>query len=140
MNFLQNLKRQHGDLVDLAQEIAQSARSNTAFQDKDFSKTLSFLEGKLKIHLTMEDTHLYPVLLKRDDPEICSKVAEYQKEMIGLYDIFHTFAMKVRGTDIDGHDDGALHGELAGIVERLQKRIEFEEEVIFPLLEDGGMK
>ena len=140
MNFLQNLKRQHYDLVDLAQEIAQSARSNTAFRDEDFSKTLSFLEGKLKIHLTMEDTHLYPVLLQRDDPEVGSKVLEYQKEMIGLYDIFHAFAMKIRETDKESHDDGALHEELAGIVERLQRRIEFEERVIFPLLEDGDMK
>jgi iron-sulfur cluster repair protein YtfE (RIC family) len=138
MNFLENLKRQHCDLVDLAQEIGQSARSNTAFRDKDFSKTLSLLEGKLKIHLTMEDTRLYPVLLKREDPEISGQVLEYQKEMIGLYDIFHAFVMKVKGADKEGHDDGALHGELAGIVERLLGRIEFEERVIFPLLDDDA--
>lgn len=135
MNFLENLKRQHCDLVDLAQEIAQSARSNTAFRDEDFSKTLSFLEGKLKIHLTMEDTRLYPVLLKREDPEVRGKVLEYQKEMIGLYDIFHAFVIKLKGSDKESHDDGALHEELAGIVERLLRRIEFEERAIFPLLE-----
>jgi iron-sulfur cluster repair protein YtfE (RIC family) len=138
MNFLENLKRQHCDLVDLAQEIGQSARSNTAFRDKDFSKTLSFLEGKLKIHLTMEDTRLYPALLKKEDREVSGKVSEYQKEMIGLYDIFQAFVIKLKGSDKESHEDGALHEELAGIVERLRRRIEFEERVIFPLLEDGA--
>jgi iron-sulfur cluster repair protein YtfE (RIC family) len=140
MNFLQNLKRQHCDLVDLVQEIAQSARSSTAFRDKEFSKTLSFLEGKLKIHLTMEDTHLYPFLLESEDQGVGSKVSEYQQEMVGLYDIFHAFVMKVRGSEKESHDEGALHEELDGIVERLQKRIAFEEKVIFPLLGDGDTK
>ncbi len=139
MNLVQNIQRQHNDLVEISNDILASLQGNVSFSSRGFRKDLFFLEGKLKIHLTMEDKHLYPVLFQQERREVREIADEYKKEMMSLFDTFHAFMLKVKETDGDNADSTGLRGELHQILEKISARISFEEETMIPLLSRIGI-
>ncbi len=134
MDMVRNLRRQHGDLVELAGEIGSRLESGSFFTDRSCRKDLSFFEGKMKIHLVMEDRHLYPLLLGHEDARLRAAAEEYRREMAGLYDEFQSILTALN----DDRSGGLGAGEeerLQGVLEKMRARIEFEETSLFPLLE-----
>lgn len=113
-------------------------QGNVSFSNRGFRKDLSFLEGKLKIHLTMEDKHLYPVLFQQESREVREIADEYKREMMSLFDTFHAFMLKVKEADGDNADSTGLRNELQQILEKIAARIFFEEETLIPLLNRIG--
>jgi len=138
MNLLQNLMRQHRDLLEIFSDIRESLQGDVSFGNEDFRKDLSFLEGKLKIHLTMEDKHLYPLLSKEEGEEIGGAAEEYRKEMVQLFDVFHAFMVRLREGSQEMDEDRLMKEELFRILDRISSRISFEEDTLWPLLRKKG--
>lgn len=138
LNLVHNIQRQHNDLVEISKDISASMQGNVSFSNRGFRKDLSFLEGKLKIHLTMEDKHLYPVLFQQESREVREIADEYKREMMSLFDTFHAFMLKVKEADGDNADSTGLRNELQQILEKIAARIFFEEETLIPLLNRIG--
>jgi len=132
--------RQHRDLMEIFSDIKGSLQGDVSFANEDFRKDLSFLEGKLKIHLTMEDRHLYPLLSKEEGEEIGRAAEEYRKEMIHLFDVFHAFMMRLREDSQDKDEDSWMKGELLQVFEKISSRIAFEEDMLWPLLRKKGFE
>ncbi|NIQ08672.1 MAG: hypothetical protein GWO08_01590, partial [Gammaproteobacteria bacterium] len=60
----QQFRQQHDDLLTIATKMAESFDVDSLSRDaKEMRALLSELAGKLKVHLAMEDKHLYPKLL-----------------------------------------------------------------------------
>lgn len=140
MNLLQNLMRQHHDLLEIFNDIKGSLQGDVSFANEDFRKDLSFLEGKLKIHLTMEDKHLYPLLSKEEGEEIVRAAGEYRKEMIQIFDVFHAFMLRLREDSQEKDEYSRMKGELLRIFEKISSRIAFEEDMLWPLLRKKGFE
>ena len=137
VNLLNNLQRQHNDLLEISRDLAKSIDAGISFADADLRKDISFVEGKIKIHLTMEDRHLYPLLLGHEEREVQEAAADYKSRMMGLYDSFHAFVVKMK--ESDGAQDEDLRAELEEILRKLSSRILFEEETLIPLLKRLGI-
>ena len=52
---------------------------------------ISSLAGKLQVHLSYEDKHLYPKLLESGNPVVKSKAKQYIAEMGDLSSVFTDF-------------------------------------------------
>ena len=136
MNTLRNLRKQHRDLSESVGELYRSMTGEGEQSEEDFLKDLSLIEGKLKIHLSMEDRYLYPLLEESDNEEIRKRAAQSQEEMGHIYEKFHAF-LAAREGEGEGRGGEELKEEMKEIVDVLMKRIEFEETTLFPLLEQG---
>lgn len=99
---------------------------------------LSLFEGKLKIHLSMEDRRLYPQLANRGSKNVRSLAGDYIREMGGIYDRFNAFVQRWK-YDPPAEDLPAVFAaktrEIMGVI---HARIRGEEEFLFPLPEQSG--
>jgi hemerythrin-like domain-containing protein len=139
LSILGNLKRQHKDLVVLSRELIGELDAEKGLSFKSVLHSLSLFEGKLKIHLSMEDKHLYPRLISHQSEEVRRLTGEYIREMSGIYDKFHSFILRWKGDDPPEDFPGSFASEMKGIVEEIYVRIRKEEDVLFPLLEEAQL-
>ena len=135
LSILGNLKRQHKDLMVLSRELVEELGEQKKLSYKSIRHSLSLFEGKLKIHLSMEDKHLYPQLISHQSEEVRRITGEYVREMSGIYDKFHSFILRWKAEETPEDFPGSFTGEMKDIVEEIYKRICKEEDVLFPLLE-----
>ena len=107
-------------------------------KNKDLEETASeialhinSLAGKLKIHLSSEDQHLYPVFLGSSDAKLVAMAEEYQKEMGKLLEVFTGFKDKYNTKfKILGEKD-SFFKEANEIIRAIEQRMEKEERGLY---------
>ena len=107
-------------------------------KNKDLEETASeialhinSLAGKLKIHLSSEDQHLYPVFLGSSDAQLVAMAEEYQKEMGNLLEVFTGFKDKYNTKfKILGEKD-SFFKEANEIIRAIEQRMEKEERGLY---------
>lgn len=129
----QNFRRQHDELVALVAEMTPllSVAKITENPQKIHS-LMSKFSGKLKAHLSMEDTVLYPAILNSDHAYIATK---YSKEMTMLKPAIETFFRKYINVKMLEEHAAEFIGELTQIVDILKKRIDAEHRELYPVYE-----
>jgi hemerythrin-like domain-containing protein len=137
-SILTNLKRQHRDLVELSGELLSEAEADSHASYSSLLNRLSLFEGKLKIHLSMEDKHLYPELADHPSESVRNLTGDYIREMSGIYDRFNAFVLRWRNDTPPEGFPVIFIEELKEILKTIYTRIGREEEVLFPLLEEAG--
>jgi hemerythrin-like domain-containing protein len=136
--ILTNLKRQHEDLVELSRELLSEAETDNPVSYSSLLRRLSLFEGKLKIHLSMEDSHLYPQLADHASEDIRKLAGDYMREMGGIYDRFNAFVLRWKSDSPPEGFPSAFVEEGKDLMETIYGRIREEEETLFPLLEQIG--
>ena len=136
--ILTNLKRQHGDLVELSRELLLEAETDVPVSYSSLLRSLSLFEGKLKIHLSMEDSHLYPQLADHPSEDVRKLAGDYMREMGGVYDRFNAFILRWKNDSPPDGFPSAFVEEAKELMEAIYARIQEEEETLFPLLEQIG--
>ncbi len=107
-------------------------------KNKDLEETASeialhinSLAGKLKIHLSSEDQHLYPVFLGSNDARLVAMAKEYQKEMGNLLEVFTRFKDKYNTKfKILGEKD-SFFKEAGEIIKAIEQRMQKEESGLY---------
>jgi hemerythrin-like domain-containing protein len=135
LTFLRNLRRQHEDLARLSEELLAEIDACRSLEEESIRNALSFFEGKVKIHLAMEDKHLYPELSSHENPEVRKLSQEYIAEMSFIFDTFNAIIGKAVAGGPSGEEMADFSVGLKEAVGALMERIAKEEEVLFPLLE-----
>ncbi len=90
MAFSDNLRRQHGEVLDLVEKITAAFKSNSLTVER-VGELLPKLAGKLKVHLTMEDKALYPKLLTSDEIKVRQTAENFMNEMGNLKETFEAY-------------------------------------------------
>ena len=136
MEILRNLKRQHQDLLALSRELSSLVESGN-LRDKggEIKKSISVLNGKLKIHLSMEDEFMYPELFEHKDEKIRKLSKVYSKEMGGIFASFSAYIEKWSddGTFVEEYEE--FRKETETILSELSLRIEKEEKTLFEMID-----
>ena len=85
------LKRQHKEILDLINEIENNIKDKNKNQNENVVKLINSLSGKLKVHLSIEDKHLYPELLNSTKyREIAFKYMDEMGNLVNEYNSFKT--------------------------------------------------
>ena len=134
--LIANLRRQHDDLIVMSEEFASTLDNRGKWKFEGISQFLSLFEGKLKIHLSMEDRVLYPRLVNHVNEDVRSMTKTYIEEMSGIFDTFHSFTLKWKEVASADDLEEDLLEEMKAIIDEILVRIGREEKALFPLLEE----
>ena len=91
------------------------------------------LSGKLKAHLSKEDSELYPDLLASGDAKLTDMAAAFQSEMGGLSQAFEDYMTTWRSIEaLEDDPDGFVRASEA-IIDALSDRINRENRELYML-------
>lgn len=142
MKTTERLRKHHEDLLSIFDDLIRSLTDGKRPNIEVLKKDMSFLEGKLKIHLSMEDRHLYPMLMNHEDEKIRTLTERYKREMITAYDSFHAITVRCRNEEYFREEYDTFVEEIRGFSSVLKVRIAMEDEDLFPLVDslegEGG--
>ncbi len=136
MGLTDNFKKQHKELLQTAKEISDVLDAEKLSRNAGNARSLlSKLAGKLTVHLLMEDRSLYPNLLKHSDPNVQSLAKRYIDEMGDVKTTFEKYSKNwVTSSKIQDNPDGFVR-ETKGILDALAKRIEKEDNELYPAVD-----
>lgn len=127
----------HRNILNITQQLAATLNAKALARDAwDTRGLLSVLAGKLKVHLALEDRILYPALQSSPNENVRSLSQQFSDEMGGIAKVFQSYmdkwphAMAIEERPQEFVDD------TQGILEVLGKRIEKEENVLYPMASD----
>ncbi len=140
MTTVTHLRETHAELTEMIQDLESGlTRENLSIRAnaKAMHKLLCDLAEKVRAHLGEEDKEMYPHLLKKGDQmkftawNFIAGQSELRKEFEAYY--------KKWLKDCDFNFTDAFLTETRGIITALVARIDREEKVLFPKLEEMGM-
>lgn len=131
------LRQHHDELVALVGKIQKSLSGNVAAEVENISTTLTTITGKLTVHLSMEDSVLYPQMISSPDAATSGTAKKFQTEMSGIKDVYVGFTKKWGKTAIAA-DTAGFAKEFAGIAQALAQRITRENNELYPLADKLG--
>lgn len=133
----EKFRQHHDELVVLVGKIQKSLSGNVAAEVENISTTLTTITGKLTVHLSMEDSVLYPQMIASPDAAISGAAKKFQTEMSGIKDVYVAFTKKWGKTAIAA-DTAGFAKEFAGIAQALAQRITRENNELYPLADKLG--
>ena len=136
MNVTKQLRAQHVQIAELINDINGSLKVGWVSENSDKLRSqLAKLSGVLKIHLLMEDDHLYPLLMKSIDDDIAATAKRFKEEMGSLSDTFKGYSERwLRLKNI--HDEAEdFVTETKAVFDALVKRVIREDNELYPLIE-----
>jgi hemerythrin-like domain-containing protein len=135
MKLIPQLKREHIDIMrsfDLIRENISTGKPG----DEDLVNQLRELKDVLVSHLDLEDKMLYPVLSGSDSPEAKELGEKFSSEMLGIsksaLDFFKEYMYE---TITDLLRSSNFRAELDIIIKAVTKRVEAEEDILYPAYE-----
>lgn len=140
MSRIDDLKKAHEELLKIAGEISALLSVDTVPEKSDqISRLLSTLLGKLNFHLMMEDKHLYPDFFKHNDEKVRNTALEFADEMGGIATVIHQYRDKWSCSNAIKENPEDFVSQTSRIFEALAKRIDREDNELYPLVEKAGI-
>ena len=137
MYRIENLRRQHEALLEMSEQLSQSSRViDTKQHASQCARLLARMTGILTQHLAAEDRALYPRLIVSDNPHVSDTARSFSIQMGGLAQRYLGFEDEWRSGQAILAEPGRFRIELIRILAMLHKRIERENQILYPMLED----
>jgi hemerythrin-like domain-containing protein len=136
LGVTENLREQHREILHIAQQISTLLNGGEQLKDgAEINSLLSELSGCLNYHLVMEDEALYPALFRHPDKKVVAVAKRYFDDIGGLRKEFKSYLSRWPDAEaIEGNMDGFIN-ETRGIFEALSRRIDKEDDSLYPLLD-----
>jgi iron-sulfur cluster repair protein YtfE (RIC family) len=139
MAMTDKYRDQHQELLGVVGEIQKLLNPGTLAAHSDAArKALSTLAGKLNIHLAMEDSVLYPSLLKHKDPSVQAKAKQFMDEMGGIKQAFGAYLAKWPTASSIQQNPADFVKETQALFQVLGKRIQAEDSDLYALADRVG--
>ena len=135
MSLILQLKEEHVQLIRLFEEV-KSEISQGDIEPNILVEQLRDLKYILLAHLALEDKLIYPKLTSSDNKEAQNIGKKFSTEMAEISNVVLAFFGKYIIIDIQKlKSDKEFEKELTGIIEAVVKRVELEENTLFPAYE-----
>ena len=135
MGLIGQLKEEHVQLVHLFEEIKEGINVPSV-NEEVLLETISELKEILSAHLDLENKLLYPKLAESDNAQAKELGKKYSGEMVGILNTALAFFGKyvtVSGSELKNNK--TFETELVAIIGVVAKRINVEENILFPAFE-----
>jgi len=131
MDLIQQLKEEHKQISYSFEEIKEVFKGKNHFSDKIIN-----LKELLINHLKLEDKLLYPKFSESKQSEIKKIGEDFQEEMTQISKKVMNFFTKYELQNIlKLKEDTQFKTELEEIISAVKKRLEIEENILFPAFE-----
>jgi hemerythrin-like domain-containing protein len=130
-------REQHHDLIGILGEISMLInRSNIAIQPHTMRHLIAKFINQFKIHLAGEREFIYPQLMAHNDAAIRQTAKQYQQEMSSIDPMIESWHKKWSISAI-ASDTNTFMDETESIFTAVKKRIDKEENELYPLADKG---
>lgn len=131
-----NLRIQHKELLEIITEMSSCLSPDQLAKDAAYVHGMLLnMSATLKFHLTREDQALYPALCRHPDKKISVLAKKYLDEMGGINDAFEQYAARwPHAMAIQENPEGFIK-ESREIFAALSRRIDREDNGLYPLLD-----
>jgi len=136
MYSLSELKKQNQEITDLIEVLRVLISDEKLVKNPFVCDLVSRFNEKVWMHLVFEDNALYSELAKHHNPdisEIAQSFHDSAKEIKKEFSCYVKLWCKTSGAD---HHQQAFCGNSLEMLSKIQQRIEFETNKIFPLVEN----
>ena len=132
MDLIPQLKKEHVEIMHSFESIKEGV-SKGDVGDKDLINELRELKRVLVAHLDLEDKMLYPSLSKSDKPKAKELGEKFSEEMLGISKVALAFFGKYMDESIsDLVKSSEFRKELDEVIKAVTKRVEAEENILYP--------
>ena len=129
---------QHTKIMDIVDNVSRFIEDPSLVEQNalEIVKLLSDLSRSLKVHLTLEDTSLYPVVSLAENSDLKIIAGKYKEEMGGIKDDFETYIKKWSSSYKinEGIEDFA--NETGALFKALRERIEREDNILYSMIDE----
>ena len=133
--YLSNLQRQHKEIFEVVNDIRKILGRNNIEEDaSQIASQISLLAGKLKVHLSSEDKHMYPSLIESTNMELRKTAREFIDDMGHISGEFMAFKEKFNTKSKIAADTRTFAQETEKVFNILETRIRKEESSLYTLL------
>lgn len=134
MQTTEMLRKQHQKIHDIIKSISPLLSLDIISKDVfDISNLLATLSGKMKSHLTIEDSMLYPPLATNSDPDIRAKVQKFADARDDFRESFDEYIQKWRNSVFIQEKPEEFISETNSMFTYIATRINTEDKEIFTL-------
>lgn len=134
MNNLVLLRHQHKELCALCRSLMSVLDSGSLeLHMQELTGALHKLESALRVHLTVEERALYPVLLRHHDEEVRVLAREQREALDELAQAADRFRRTWSSGAAIRAQRGVFAADLRALCGALRERVELEEEQLIPL-------
>lgn len=134
---IDRFKNDHNTMLSAVEELRRLVQGGVAKNADAITSALVSMSGAIKLHLSAEDSFLYPTLAKSKNPEVAKVGAKFQSEMGGIAAAYGAFAGKWNVSSKVAADPDGFKDNANAIFKALHQRIQAENQELYPLAESA---
>jgi hypothetical protein len=138
MRRTETFRHQHVAILQVMAEISALLDVDTLSARGDECRgLLSKLAGQLTVHLSMEDSGLYPKLEGHQSLEVRTLAQRYRREMGGIADAFAAYMQRWRTSQAIVADRAGFILDTRELFQALARRISREDSELYTLVDNA---
>ena len=131
---MSKFEQQHEQILQSIEQLRDLIRAGVEANAAPIAALLTAMSSTIRLHLAVEDSVLYPALLRSPDASVRDLAQRYQSEMSGLLTAFSAFVGKWRGPGRIAELPQMFRDEANGVFRALHDRIGRENRELYPAL------
>jgi len=132
---IDKFKQQHIEIMSTVTQLRSLCKTGVAEHATEIARQIVSMSATIKLHLSVEDSVLYPALQKSPDPSHAALGNRYQAEMGDLSAAYMKFAGKWLSAQRIADNVDGFRSEANLIFKALHERIQKENIELYPTLE-----
>lgn len=135
MYSLDDLKKQNQEISDLCDVLSVIMTHQSLHKNPYVRELMARFKEKVWVHLVFEDNTFYTALLHSHDENVINTARAFHESAKEIKHCFSTFVRHWNTIPDASSDHDVLSKECGAIFSLIKERIAYEEEKIFPLVE-----
>jgi hemerythrin-like domain-containing protein len=135
MYSVDDLKQQNQDICELCDVLAVLMEQKSLHNNRYVCELMSRFKEKVWMHLVFEDNTLYAELARHHDKAVSETARTFHDNAREIKKRFSGYVRRWCKPTVDDAQHEALMKESREIFHLLKKRVEYENQHMFPLLE-----
>lgn len=131
---IDGLIRQHSEIRQQVSALKLLIENDIASNSFEMAKQISFMSGKLKVHLQSEDKYLYPKLLESNNSKLSELAKDYIVDMGNISNTFEIYKNKYNTKSKINSNLNKCIKETKEILGLLEKRLDKEDKELYPTI------
>lgn len=128
-------KHQHTKIFDCINTLRHYSVNGVVEHAREIASAVVSMSSLIKLHLTVEDTVLYPALRSSSQHTLATMGNQYQEDMKVIARSYEEFARKWNTATNVAQDPAGFRADANTVLKRLHARIRQEDKHFYPAIE-----
>lgn len=134
---IERFKQQHVEILASIAELRACTRKGIAEHAADIARLVVAMSSTVKLHLAVEDSHLYPALQSGNNRALALMGKRFQDEMTSIAEGYVAFSRKWNNAASLLKDPEGFRADANQVLKVLYDRMQKENTDFYPAVEAG---